>query len=154
MIETTNSDSLVAVSNPAPLWRRLAAVAYDVFPLIGLWMVTAFVYLFAVGGHYDPAHPEWRTRLGLQLALLAVTIAYFMISWTRIGQTIGMRAWKLKVLREDGSKLGALTALTRFFLALLSLAIAGTGFWWALFDKQRRTLHDRVCGTVMVRIRG
>lgn len=140
------------VAFPAPLWRRIAALVYDVFPLIGLWMITAFVCLFAFGRHYDPAHPEWGTRLGLQLALLAITVAYFVISWTRIGQTIGMRAWKLKLLREDGGKLGVLIALARFFLALLSLAVAGIGFWWALFDAQHRTLHDRVCRTVMVRL--
>lgn len=140
------------VAYPAPLWRRIAALVYDIFPLIGLWMVTAFVCLFAFGRHYDPAHPEWGTRLGLQLALLAVTVAYFVISWVRIGQTIGMRAWKLKLLRADGGKVGVWQALARFFLALLSLAMAGIGFWWALFDAQRRTLHDRVCGTVMVRL--
>lgn len=136
----------------APLWRRLAALLYDVFPLIGLWMVTAFLCLFAGGRHYDPAQPDWGFRLGLQLALLAVTIAYFMISWVRIGQTIGMRAWKLKLLREDGGKVGMPMALARFFLALLSLGVAGIGFWWALFDARKRTLHDRVCGTVMVRM--
>lgn len=137
---------------PAPLWRRLAALVYDVFPLIGIWMVTAFVCLFAFGRHYDPAHPEWGFRLGLQLALLAVTIAYFTISWVRIGQTIGMRAWRLKLLRQDGGRIGVLRALARFFLALLSLAAAGIGFWWALFDAQHRTLHDRICKTVMVRL--
>src|SRR5690348_3071648 len=75
-------------SRPAPLWRRIAALVYDVFPLAGLWMITGFACLFAFGRHYDPAHPAWATRLGLQLALLAVTVAYFVISWTRIGQTI------------------------------------------------------------------
>jgi uncharacterized RDD family membrane protein YckC len=140
------------VAWPAPLWRRIAALVYDVFPLIGLWMVTAFACLFAFGRHYDPAHPEWGTRLGLQLALLAVTVVYFLVSWVRIGQTIGMRAWKLKLLREDGGKPGVPAALARFFLALLSLGLAGIGFWWALFDAQHRTLHDRVCGTVMVRL--
>lgn len=137
---------------PAALWRRLAALVYDVFPLIGLWMVTVFACLFAAGRHYDPAHPDRVFRLGLQLALLAVTAAYFVISWTRPGATIGMRAWRLKLMREDGEKIGALIALGRFFLALLSLAIAGIGFWWALFDARKRTLHDRICGTVMVRL--
>ena len=139
-------------AQPAPLWRRLAALAYDVFPLIALWMITAFAYLYAGGGHYDPRHPHWAARLGLQLVLLAVTAAYFVVSWARIGATIGMRAWKLKLVREDGSRVGALAALARFFLALFSLAIAGTGFWWALFDARKRTLHDRICKTVMVRL--
>jgi len=141
-----------SVVRSAPLWRRIAALVYDVFPLVGLWMLTTFVYLFAAGRHYDPAHPEWGARLGLQVALLAITAAYFVISWARAGQTIGMRAWKLKLLREDGSKIGVLPALARFSLALLSLAIVGIGFWWALFDAQNRTLHDRICKTVMVRL--
>lgn len=140
------------VHRPAPLWRRIAALVYDVFPLIGLWMVTAFVCLFAAGRHYDPANPEWGFRLILQLVLSAVTIVYFLVSWVRIGQTIGMRAWKLKLLREDGEKMDVSRALARFFLALLSLGLAGIGFWWALADAQKRTLHDRVCGTVMVRV--
>jgi uncharacterized RDD family membrane protein YckC len=141
-----------SVVRSAPLWRRIAALVYDVFPLVGLWMLTTFVYLFAAGRHYDPAHPEWGARLGLQVALLAITAAYFVISWARAGQTIGMRAWKLKLLRDDGSKIGVLPALARFSLALLSLAIVGIGFWWALFDAQNRTLHDRICKTVMVRL--
>jgi len=136
----------------APLWRRLAALVYDLFPLIGLWMLTVFVCLFAAGRHYDPAHPQWAQRLGLQLALFIVTAGYFVISWARIGQTIGMRAWRLKLVRENGDRLGALLALARFLLALLSLAVAGIGFWWALFDARKRTLHDRVCGTAMLRL--
>jgi uncharacterized RDD family membrane protein YckC len=151
--ETAQSEAPGARACPAALWRRIAALIYDVFPLIGLWMITAFAYLFALGGHYDPARPEWGTRLGLQLTLLLVTAAYFVISWARIGQTIGMRAWKLKLLRNDGAKVGVLPATARFFLAPLLLAMAGVGFWWALFDPQKRTLHDRVCGTVMVRLK-
>jgi uncharacterized RDD family membrane protein YckC len=137
---------------PAPLWRRLAALVYDLFPLIALWMITVLLCLLAIGGHYDPQHPHWASHLGLQLALLAVTAAYFVISWARIGATIGMRAWKLKLIRDDGSKLGIARALARFLLALLSIAIAGIGFWMALFDSRKRTLHDRICGTVMVRL--
>ena len=136
----------------APLWRRLAALVYDLFPLVGLWMLTVFLCLFAAGRDYDPAHPQFLFRLWLQAALLAVTAAYFVVSWTRVGATIGMRAWKLKLLREDGGKPGAGLALARFFLALLSLAVAGIGFWMALLDPRKRTLHDRLCRTLMVRI--
>ena len=136
-----------------PLWRRFAALIYDLFPLIALWMITVLLCLLALGGHYDPQHPHWASRLGVQFALLAVTAAYFVISWTRIGATIGMRAWKLKLLRDDGTKLGIAQALARFFLALLSLAIVGIGFWMAPFDSRRRTLHDRLCKTMMIRRR-
>jgi uncharacterized RDD family membrane protein YckC len=138
-------------SKPAPLWRRLAALVYDLFPLIGLWMLTVFLCLFAAGRNYDPAHPQFLFRLWLQVALLLVTAAYFVISWTRIGATIGMRAWKLKLVRDDGAKPGLMQSCARFFAALLSLSIAGVGFWWALFDVRKRTLHDRLCRTRMMR---
>jgi|SRR5581483_1010965 len=137
----------------APLWRRLAALVYDLFPLIALWMITVLLCLLALGGHYDPQHPHWASRLGVQAALLAVTAAYFVISWTRIGATIGMRAWKLKLVRDDGGKLKVMQALARFFLALLSLAIAGIGFWMAPFDARKRTTHDLLCKTTMIRRR-
>ncbi|MGH8212407.1 MAG: RDD family protein [Rhodanobacteraceae bacterium] len=138
-------------SSETSLWRRLAALLYDLFPLIGLWMLTVFVCLFVAGRNYDPAHPQFLFRLWLQIALLVVTAAYFVISWTRIGATIGMRAWKLKLIREDGTKVGFVQALARFFVALLSLLILGIGFWWALFDAHNRTLHDCVCKTMMIR---
>lgn len=151
----SKSDRSIATATPfgwpAPLWRRFAAMVYDIFPLIALWMITALLCLLAIGGHYDPAHPQWVLRGELQLALLAVSAAYFVISWTRIGATIGMRAWRLKLLRENGEKVEVSRALARFFLALISLLLAGIGFWWSLFDAQKRTLHDRICKTVMVR---
>ncbi|MBS0432983.1 MAG: RDD family protein [Proteobacteria bacterium] len=145
----TVNDSMIA----APLWRRLAALVYDVFPLIALWMIAALLYLLPMGEHYNPQHPHWAARLGLQSALFTVTAAYFVVSWTRVGATIGMRAWRLKLVGEDGAKPGTMQSLARFFLALVSFAIVGVGFWWALFDARKRTLHDRVCGTVMVRMR-
>lgn len=151
-MEPSDIESSLSTATPTALWRRLAALLYDLFPLLALWMIADFVFLYAGGGRYDPRHPHWAARLGLQFVLLAVTAAYFWISWTRIGATIGMRAWKLKLVREDGTKPRALQALARFFLALLSLAFAGIGFGWALFDPQRRTLHDRLCGTRMLRL--
>jgi len=148
----SETNAITAPAQFAPLWRRLAALVYDLFPLIALWMITVLICLLAIGGHYDPQHPQWAARLGLQLALLAVTAAYFVISWTRIGATIGMRAWKLKLVREDAAKLGVPLALARFCLALLSLAFAGIGFWLALFDAQKRTMHDRLCRTMTIRL--
>jgi uncharacterized RDD family membrane protein YckC len=40
----------------------------------------------------------------------------------------------------------------RFFLALLGLLLAGAGFWWALVDRDRQFLHDRLAGTRLVRV--
>jgi uncharacterized RDD family membrane protein YckC len=134
------------------LARRFGAMLYDLLILVALWMLTAAVALAAVHGRVDVAHPPLPWRLSLQAALLVVTAAYFVLSWCRGGQTIGMRAWRLRLHRVDGGKLGAGRALARFILATLSLALAGAGFWWAWFDAEHRTAHDRLAGTVMLRI--
>lgn len=142
---------------PAPLWRRFAAMLYDAFPLVGLWFLAALLWNLASGAHYDVAHPDYAQHGGmlshvlLQLWLLVVTGAYFVLSWVRGGATIGMRAWKLTLRRDDGANVTVRTASARFVLALLSLALLGGGFWYACFDVERRTLHDRLCGTRMLR---
>ncbi|MGH8124455.1 MAG: RDD family protein [Rhodanobacteraceae bacterium] len=136
---------------PVPLWRRFAAMVYDVLPLIGLWIVASGLWVLAFHNVYDPQHPQPALRALLSLWLLIVTAAYFVVSWVRVGASIGMRAWRLKLVREDGTRVDARTAMLRFALALLSLAVVGCGFWYACFDADRRTWHDRVCGTRMAR---
>ncbi len=107
-------------SNPASLWLRAAAVLYDLFPLIALWMVTAGATL--------------------------------VVSWGRGGQTIGMRAWRLRVVGADGQRLPWSRALLRFAVALVSLAVFGFGFIWCLFDRQRRGWHDIAAHSCVVRL--
>lgn len=118
-------------------------MVYDLLILAALWMLTGALSLAVTGGTMDVQHPPWWQRT----ALLAVTAGYFVLSWVRGGQTIGMRAWRLRVGTLDGATLGPGRALLRWFLASLSLACAGAGFWWALVDPQRQTVHDRLART-------
>ena len=127
-------------------------MVYDLFPLLGLWIVGAGLWVLVLRRSYDPQHPDLVRHILLDLWLLLITAAYFVVSWTRVGATIGMRAWKLKLLRDDGERMGRALAGKRFVLALLSLLALGAGFWYALFDAERRTWHDRVCGTRMTRL--
>ncbi len=141
-------------ATPASLWLRLAAAAYDLFPLIGLWMLTAGVAMLAVHGDVDVAHPSPLYLNALRAALLAVTAAYFVLSWSRGGQTIGMRAWRLRVVSADGSTLPWPRALLRFALALPSLLACGLGFAWCLLDRERRGWHDLGSRSMLVRLAG
>jgi len=76
-----------------------------------------------------------------------------VISWSRGGQTIGMRAWRLRVVGADDAPLRWPRALLRFVVGLISLAALGIGFLWGLFDSQKRTWHDIAAGTLLVRQR-
>lgn len=122
----------------APLWLRAAAALYDLFPLIGLWMLTAAIALAVTGGALDARHPP----LAYRLALLAVTAAYFVVSWALGGRTIGMRAWRLQLIAAEGGALPWPRALLRFAVALVSLFALGLGFLWCLVDRDRRGWHD------------
>jgi uncharacterized RDD family membrane protein YckC len=139
-----------APATPASLWLRVLAGIYDLLPLLGLWFLAGLLALALTGGALDPhrgAH-----KLLVQILVLLLTAVYFVLSWTRGGQTIGMRAWRLRVVRTDGSSLGAARALLRFFIALISLVALGAGFWWALIDAQGRTWHDRATDSKMVQV--
>jgi uncharacterized RDD family membrane protein YckC len=127
-------------------------MAYDLFPLVGLWIVAAALWVLVFRNLYDPQHPQPALRALLGVWLLVVAGGYFVVSWTRVGATIGMRAWKLRLVSGDGARVGARTAALRYALALVSLALLGCGFWYAWFDAGRRTWHDRVCGTRMTRL--
>ena len=148
---TVRAASMPALT-PAPLWLRLAAAVYDLFPLIALWMLTAGLCLLAVGGHVDLTHPPLAWRIALRLALLAVTAAYFVVSWSRGGQTIGMRAWRLRVVSVQGDRLAWSRASARFAASLLSLLALGIGFAWCLFEPDRRGWHDLVAGSRVIRL--
>ncbi len=139
----------MSVQPGAPLWRRLAALFYDVLVLVALWMFAAALILLAFGGDVDVADQPLRYHLVLQGTLLAISAAYFVISWSRGGQTIGMRAWRVRIVDNEGRSPMPTQSMLRFALALISL-IAGFGFIWCLFDADRRAWHDVMAKTRMV----
>ena len=73
-----------------------------------------------------------------------------MLSWTRGGQTLGARAWRVRVVRADGARLTVANALARFALGWLSLLVLGLGFLWSLIDAQSRGWHDLGSGTQLL----
>ena len=75
--------------------------------------------------------------------LLMVSFLFFGWCWTHGGQTLGMRAWKIRLVNFDGKTVSWSQALTRFCLALLSWLPFGLGFIWSLFEPQRMAWHDR-----------
>jgi uncharacterized RDD family membrane protein YckC len=58
----------------------------------------------------------------------------------------------LKIVRLDGRELSWDTAVVRALGCFLSLAFAGLGFFWIAFDKERQAWHDKIAGTVVVRV--
>lgn len=141
----------------ANLFRRLAAMVYDSLLILGL--------SFAYAGIFAVWLPNWlhgeRTPLGqlpfdawgrffFQLGWLALIVGFFVYFWRRGGQTLGMRAWRLRVQTPEGELISLPQSLFRCLLAPLSMAIFGLGYLWSLVDSRKQTLHDRLTGTEVV----
>jgi uncharacterized RDD family membrane protein YckC len=126
------------------LWRRLAAAAYDLLLVIALFMVLTALVIAARGGRSIDSGSLW-----FQFLLLTGWWLYFGWSWTHGGQTVGMRAWRLVVLTEDGGPVGWGRSVLRFAAAGLSALAAGLGFLWSLVDRNGLTWHDRLSRTVL-----
>ena len=86
----------------------------------------------------------------LQGWLLFVTGAYFVYCWTHGGQTLPMKTWRIRLVMCAGGAVPARIAIRRYLFALLSLGACGLGFAWALVDRDRQFLHDRLAGTRLV----
>ena len=92
----------------------------------------------------------WWVRLLIQLYLLTASLLFFGWFWVHGGQTLGMRAWRLKVVQLDGSGLDWRLSAIRFFTAMLSWLVFGLGFLWVMFDKDKKAWHDHLSRTVLI----
>jgi uncharacterized RDD family membrane protein YckC len=124
-----------------PLLRRLASMGYEAILLFAVSFFAAWLFFFASGGR-DATH-GWE-RYVLQLFILTVFAAYFLWCWLRGGQTLAMKAWGIRLVDVTPLK-----ALLRFVLALALLPVS---IPWALFDRERQFLHDRLAGTRLIRL--
>ncbi len=134
---------------------RLLALFYDLWPVVALWMLVsaAFNVGYLLAGHDTREYVAPFTLLGwlLWLACWLVAGAYAVLSWRRGGQTLGMRPLLLRVVGAAGGIATTKALSRRYAVATLSLLAAGAGFWWAWFDRDRLTWHDRASGTRLVR---
>ncbi|KRG42048.1 hypothetical protein ARC78_10250 [Stenotrophomonas pictorum JCM 9942] len=140
----------------ALLPRRLAALFYDLWPALALWMLLSALFTlgFTVAGHgaRENIAPFSALQWLLWLSCWVIAGLYATISWRRGGQTLGMRPWQLYLRGETGAPLRWSTLWLRYLGGTVSLLCGGLGFWWALVDRQKLTLHDRLSGTRLVRI--
>jgi len=133
-------------SSPS-LLRRLAAILYDAFLLLGLLFAAAAIVVAPLGGP-----PTSTTAIGIfRVYLVCVAFLFFGWFWTHGGQTLGMRAWRLQVIRrKTGQVLDWRHAALRFGAAILSWACLGLGFFWVIVDRDRLTWHDRLSDSELV----
>ena len=132
------------IKQNATRFRLFAACVYELLLLLALWMLCTLMFVSLFGdatSHYK--------RSFLQLFLWLVTGAYFVWCWTKTGQTLATKTWKIKLVTQNlanqqNVNLNKRQAIIRYALASVSILACGLGFIWALVDKDRLFLHDRL----------
>jgi uncharacterized RDD family membrane protein YckC len=130
----------------ASLGRRGLALCYEVLLLLAVLLVGALPFALVAG-----AADAVAARPLFQLYLVALTAVYFVWQWHHGGQTLAMKTWRIRVVTREGAPLDCARAARRYLFALAGTLLAGSGFLWALADRDGLFLHDRLAGTKIVR---
>ncbi|HBE92844.1 MAG TPA: RDD family protein [Gammaproteobacteria bacterium] len=138
-----NSDAKL---KPAGLLRVMGCILYDALLLSAVLFVSTLAFLAIPASIRDTAAA---VQIGKMLWYFGLSYLYFVWSWQHGGQTPGMKAWRTHLTDCAGNLPSNQATIKRFFAALLSWLLAGTGFLWMIVDKDKRSLHDRLSGTCL-----
>ena len=134
--------------------RRLAAMVYDFFLILALWLLTGSLLLAAFG---EPAPPSGKipdqpfiATIWLQLICYSEMLLFYVYFWRFKGQSLGMQVWKIRLVNRDNETVSTIHACLRFAIATLSISPLGIGLFWMLLDPGRLTLHDKLSRTRVV----
>jgi uncharacterized RDD family membrane protein YckC len=134
--------------DPSGLLRRLGALVYDAILMAGVLFAATLALLPLRGG--EAFHPH---DLVFSAYLLIVGFVFCGWFWTHGGQTLGMRAWKIRLLACDGGPVSWRRAAIRYLCAWMSLGLFGLGYLWVWLDPHKRSWHDWASGTHVIRQR-
>jgi len=138
--------SLPPESRLPSLQRRIASMTYESILLLGVLSVTFMLPHLALGMGWGITLPAW-ALIGHVFLVLGI---YFVGYWHSSGQTLAMQTWKLRLSSPHGHAPSLARLIIRYVLAWPSVGYFFAGLIWALFDRDRQFLHDRLAGTQII----
>jgi uncharacterized RDD family membrane protein YckC len=132
----------------AGFWIRLVAVFIDAIIL----NILNIPLRLMIG--FGSADPNVQLRIVLLSAGISMIIgaAYDIFFVGKFGATPGKMALRLRIIRTNGDKVSYGRACGRYFGKVLSSFTLCIGYLMAAFDEQKRSLHDRICDTRVIRL--
>jgi len=118
----------------AGFWIRLGATALDVV-LIGTLAALFRTYRMETGNVF-----------------LSLWLLYHLAMWSWRGTTIGGLILGLRIVRTNGQSVHFSVALVRLLSAIFSALVLFLGFLWAGWNREKRSWHDLIADTVIVRV--
>lgn len=139
----------------AGVLRRFAAIAYDALLLLAISIsygaIATLANVLLQGQPPEGQKVEWGNwGLLVFVGWVLTLVLFFCYFWHKSGQTLGMRAWRMKLVGEGLASPGIKQCLVRCLIAPFSLACLGLGYLWLWFDPQKLTLHDRLSNTRVI----
>lgn len=133
--------------------RRLAALLYDAFLLAALLVV--FTSGAVLLNHRTAVAPDTAGAwvYPYRAGLILVVAGYYVLNWTRSGQTLGMRAWRLRAVTEAGAPLTLRAAALRCVCGALAWLPAALGVLWLYVDPEHLAIHDRLSRTRILHLK-
>jgi uncharacterized RDD family membrane protein YckC len=128
----------------AGLGRRLLAMLYDALLVFAVTFLAGLAFYTVAGEAHSGV-----MRHVFQGFVFIVLGGYFVLCWRR-GGTLAMQTWRLRLLRQDRGRVRLGQAWLRYTLAWPSILLLGAGVLWALVDRDRQFLHDRLARTRIV----
>jgi uncharacterized RDD family membrane protein YckC len=125
--------------------RRLTCMLYEGLVVFSILLIGFLLPQAVLAGFGIPVSGKQ-----LWLYVIVLLMLYFLWCWLNGGQTLPMKTWKLRIASADGTRLRPAQALLRYLAAWPSITLCGIGILWAVFDKDRQFLHDRIAGTQIV----
>ena len=145
MTQTSKQDDSIQVTNPGP-FIRLAAFIYDGLLVLGIWFVLGIIFVAVNGGEHVAQHNPFLP------SAMFITLFWFNVHfWRRGGQTLGMRAWRLRLINDNKGPMTLMQCLVRFLVSIGSTLILFMGYFWVWFDKDGLSWHDRYSNTRIIR---
>lgn len=129
------------------LWVN-AAFIYDLLILMALSLVLSALFTTIAGENF---YQTEALLTSFQLFWVSIIAAYYGYSWQKSGQTIGMKAWRLRVVRQDNQALTSIDILTRLTAATLNVFLLNLG-WLGYLNKAGLSLTDKLSATRIERI--
>ncbi|RLA12820.1 MAG: RDD family protein [Gammaproteobacteria bacterium] len=130
----------------ASLIKRLAAMLYDSFLILAILFVATIIALLFNKGEAIESSPVFT------LYLVLVIFLFYSWFWSKCGQTLGMRVWKIQIINDYGRNPAWQVCILRLVFAVFSMACLGLGYWWRLFKPY--TWHDKLSQTRIIDISG
>ena len=139
---------------PVTFLRRLGAIFYDALLFGGTIFIVGGILATVISRLLGLESIPPGSPLANAFFVFYVLLSFLMFGWfwTHDGQTLGMRAWKIRVITDSGQELNWQQAFFRFVAALFSWVCFGVGFLISIFDKEKLSWHDRFSRTRLIRI--